>query len=86
MKQKLQSMKSYVTHQMRVLFCLLYLLHLWFSYNFRVLVRSHEPSASWLLREKSLCHQVSYRGEGGTNKLDSRPETFTHITAAQHQL
>lgn len=60
---------SVKTHQMRVLFCLLHLLHLWFSYNFRVLVRSHEPSASWLLREKSLCHQVSYRGAEGTNKL-----------------
>lgn len=66
------------THQMRVLFCLLYLLHLWFSYNFRVLVRSHEPSASWLLREKSLCHQVSYRGAERTNKLRFKNGCLSH--------
>lgn len=71
----------YKTYQMRVLFCRLYLLHLWFSYNFRVLVRSHEPSASWLLREKSLCHQVSYGGPEGTNKLESKTDIH-HITAA----
>lgn len=62
--------QSTQTHQMRVFFCLLHLLHLWFSDNFRVLVRSHEPSAWWLLGEKFACRRGSCRGAEGKNKSD----------------
>lgn len=44
------------TYQMRTVFNFLYLLHLRFSHNFSVLIRSHELSAFWLLRENFTGH------------------------------
>lgn len=46
---------------MRTVFNFLYLLHLRFSHNFSVLIRSHELSAFWLLRENFTGHLCKLR-------------------------
>lgn len=48
---------------MRTVLNFLYLLHLRFSHNFSVLIRSHELSAFWLLRENFTGHLCKLRKE-----------------------
>lgn len=76
--------QSAQTHQMRVFFCLLHLLHLWFSDNFCVLVRSHEPSAWWLLGEKFACRRESCRGVKADKQVRHKPMCWTAKSQLLH--